>query len=183
MISILMWSCRWRRWRGVGYAGLVAAYERELDVLLHRLALENAGVLVVKAPLLLDDFSAVLNGFVGRGGTSRAGPLLAATVLASGEELGPRWLDVSARECLSGELRRPRPTTVHVASSEARGFLGRSGPSDVMPPRRRTSRTRFAYAVPSGPTIEPDDGVGIDANVNHCEGAAEASGNGKIALQ
>ena len=55
----------------------------------------------------------------------------------------------------SGRLRRPRPTTVRVASSEARGFLGRSGPSDVTPPRRRTSRTRFAYAVPSGPTIEP----------------------------
>ena len=33
-----------------------------------------------------------------------AGPLLAATVLASGEELGPRWLDVSARECLSGNF-------------------------------------------------------------------------------
>ena len=66
-----------------------------------------------------------------------------------------------------GQLRRPRPTTVQVASSEARGFLGRSGPSDVTPPRRRTSRTRFAYAVPSVPTMEPDDGVGIDANVNH----------------
>ena len=89
---------------GIGYAGLIAAYKRELDVLWHRLALENRRCLVVKAPLLLDDFSAVLNGFVGRGGTSRAGPLLAATVLASGEELGPRWLDVSARECLSGNF-------------------------------------------------------------------------------
>ena len=66
-----------------------------------------------------------------------------------------------------GQLRRPRPTTVQVASSEARGSLRRSGPSDVTPPRRRTSRTRFAYAVPLAPTIEPDDCVGIDANVNH----------------
>jgi len=31
------------------------------------------------------------------------GPLLATTVVASGEELGPRWLDVSAWECLSGD--------------------------------------------------------------------------------
>ena len=29
------------------------------------------------------------------------GPLLAATVVASGEELDPRWLDVSAHECVS----------------------------------------------------------------------------------
>ncbi len=88
---------------GIGYAGLVAAYKRELDVLWHRLALENRRCLVVKVPLLLDDFSAVLNGFVGRGGTSRAGPLLAATAVGSDEELGPRWLDVSARKCLSDD--------------------------------------------------------------------------------
>ena len=29
---------------GVGYAGLVAAYKRELDVLWHRLALKNRGI-------------------------------------------------------------------------------------------------------------------------------------------
>ena len=55
----------------------------------------------------------------------------------------------------SGRLRRPRPTTVRVASSEARGFLGRPDPSNVTPLRWRMPRTRFAYAVPSGPTIEP----------------------------
>ena len=54
-----------------------------------------------------------------------------------------------------GQLRRPRPTTVQVASSETRGSLGRSGPPDVTPPRQRTSRTRFAYAVPSGTRLRP----------------------------
>ena len=31
------------------------------------------------------------------------GPIVAATAVGSDEELGPRWLDVSARECLSGD--------------------------------------------------------------------------------
>ena len=72
---------------------------------------------------------------------------------------------IGSRSSRSGRPRRSEraradfggggTTTVQVASSEARGFLGRSDPSDVTPPRRRTSRTRFAYAVPSGPTIEP----------------------------
>ena len=45
-------------------------------------------------------------GFAGRFGTSHAtsyGPIVAATAVGSDEELGPRWLDVSARKCLSGD--------------------------------------------------------------------------------
>ena len=140
---------------GVGYAGLVAAYKRELDVLWHRLALENRRCL-------------------GRQTTATSGRLQRGA-----ERLRWSWWNVTRRPsscryrfsfgrgtwpsvagCIGsgmpfGQLRRPRPITVQVASSEARGSLGRSGPSDVTPPRRRTSRTRFAYAVPSGPTIEP----------------------------
>ena len=45
-------------------------------------------------------------GFAGRFGTSHAtsyGPIVAATAVGSDEELGPRWLDVSARKCLSDD--------------------------------------------------------------------------------
>ena len=196
MNLILMWSRRWRRWRRwrptspwrrrCDHARVYASREgaaavsrrhrlRRADRRLQARARRTVASTSTRKPPVSCRQSAATSGRLQRGAerlrwswwnvTRR--PSSCRYRFSFGRGTWPSVAGCIGSGMPFGQLRRPRPTTVQVASSEARGFLGRSGPSDVTPPRRRTSRTRFAYAVPLVPTIEPDDGVGIDANVNH----------------
>ena len=88
----------------------------------------------------------------------------------------------------SSFARTANATTPQVYPLLRRSSSARSPPRPAWPSTRvarARARGREAGSAQDAADLREcvsDDGVGIDANVNHCEGAVEASGNGKISL-